>query len=84
MSRRTERVNELIREELSDLIMRELRDPRLEAARLRRSRMEGAEGQEGQSGSEGECGSAWSARHGEPPAVRRRGGLGYRFFPTAS
>ena len=30
MSRRTERVNELIREELSDLIMRELRDPRLE------------------------------------------------------
>ena len=30
MSRRTERINELIREELSDLIMRELRDPRLE------------------------------------------------------
>jgi ribosome-binding factor A len=30
MSRRTERINELIREELSDLIMRELRDPRLD------------------------------------------------------
>jgi ribosome-binding factor A len=30
MSRRTERINELMREELSDLIMRELRDPRLE------------------------------------------------------
>jgi ribosome-binding factor A len=30
MSRRTERVNELLREELSDLIMQELRDPRLE------------------------------------------------------
>ena len=30
MSRRTERVNELIREELSDLILRDLRDPRLD------------------------------------------------------
>ena len=30
MTRRTERINELIREELSDLIMRELRDPRLD------------------------------------------------------
>jgi ribosome-binding factor A len=30
MSRRTERVNELIREELSELILRELRDPRLD------------------------------------------------------
>jgi ribosome-binding factor A len=30
MSRRIERVNELIREELSDLIMRDLRDPRLD------------------------------------------------------
>jgi ribosome-binding factor A len=30
MSRRTERINELIREELSEMIMRELRDPRLE------------------------------------------------------
>ena len=30
MSRRTERINELIREELSELIMRDLRDPRLE------------------------------------------------------
>jgi ribosome-binding factor A len=29
MSRRTERVNELIREELSDLLLREVRDPRL-------------------------------------------------------
>ena len=31
MSRRTERVNELIREELSDLLLREVRDPRLDA-----------------------------------------------------
>jgi len=30
MSRRTERVSELIRHELSDLLMRELRDPRLD------------------------------------------------------
>jgi ribosome-binding factor A len=30
MSRRTERVNELIRHELSDMILHELRDPRLE------------------------------------------------------
>jgi ribosome-binding factor A len=30
MSRRTERVSELIRHELSDLIMRELRDPRVD------------------------------------------------------
>lgn len=30
MSRRTERVQELIREELSDLLLRELRDPRLD------------------------------------------------------
>ena len=30
MSRRTERVNELIRHELSDLLLRELRDPRLD------------------------------------------------------
>jgi ribosome-binding factor A len=30
MSRRTERVNELIREELSDLLLREVRDPRLD------------------------------------------------------
>jgi ribosome-binding factor A len=30
MSRRTERVNELIREELSELILHELRDPRLD------------------------------------------------------
>ena len=30
MSRRTERVSELIRQELSDLLMRELRDPRLD------------------------------------------------------
>ena len=30
MSRRTERVSELIRHELSDLLLRELRDPRLE------------------------------------------------------
>jgi ribosome-binding factor A len=30
MTRRTERIQELIREELSDLILRELRDPRLE------------------------------------------------------
>ena len=30
MTRRTERIQELIREELSDLIMRDLRDPRLE------------------------------------------------------
>ena len=29
MSRRTERVNELIRSELSDLMLREVRDPRL-------------------------------------------------------
>jgi len=29
MSRRMERVNELIREELSDLLLREVRDPRL-------------------------------------------------------
>ncbi|HEY4684420.1 MAG TPA: 30S ribosome-binding factor RbfA [Dehalococcoidia bacterium] len=29
MSRRTERVNELIRAELSDLLLREVRDPRL-------------------------------------------------------
>ncbi len=29
MSRRTERVNELIRHELSDLLLREVRDPRL-------------------------------------------------------
>jgi ribosome-binding factor A len=29
MSRRTERVSELIREELSDLLLREVRDPRL-------------------------------------------------------
>lgn len=30
MSRRTERVQELIREELSDMLLRELRDPRLD------------------------------------------------------
>ena len=30
MSRRTERVNELLRDELSDLLLREVRDPRLE------------------------------------------------------
>lgn len=30
MSRRTERVSELIRHELSDLLLRELRDPRLD------------------------------------------------------
>ena len=30
MSRRTERVNDLIRDELSHLLMREVRDPRLE------------------------------------------------------
>jgi ribosome-binding factor A len=30
MSRRTERVGELLREELSDLLLRELRDPRLD------------------------------------------------------
>jgi len=30
MSRRTERVNELIRHELSDLLLRDLRDPRLD------------------------------------------------------
>jgi ribosome-binding factor A len=30
MSRRTERVSELLREELSDLLLRELRDPRLD------------------------------------------------------
>jgi ribosome-binding factor A len=30
MSRRTERVNDLIREELSELLLREVRDPRLE------------------------------------------------------
>lgn len=30
MTRRTERIQELIREELSDLIMRDLRDPRLD------------------------------------------------------
>jgi ribosome-binding factor A len=30
MTRRTERIQELIREELSDLILRELRDPRLD------------------------------------------------------
>ena len=30
MTRRTERINELIREELSELIMRDLRDPRLD------------------------------------------------------
>jgi len=29
MSRRTERVNDLIREELSDLLLREVRDPRM-------------------------------------------------------
>ena len=29
MSRRTERVNEVIRDELSDLLLREVRDPRL-------------------------------------------------------
>lgn len=29
MSRRTERVNELLRDELSDLLLREVRDPRL-------------------------------------------------------
>ena len=29
MSRRTERVNDLIREELSDLLLRDVRDPRL-------------------------------------------------------
>jgi ribosome-binding factor A len=29
MSRRTERLNDLIREELSDLLLREVRDPRL-------------------------------------------------------
>ncbi|MFN0145463.1 MAG: 30S ribosome-binding factor RbfA [Dehalococcoidia bacterium] len=32
MSRRTERVNELLREELSQLIQREVKDPRLEGA----------------------------------------------------
>jgi ribosome-binding factor A len=31
MSRRTERVNDLIREELSNLLLREVRDPRLDA-----------------------------------------------------
>jgi ribosome-binding factor A len=30
MTRRTERIQELIREELSDMIMRDLRDPRLD------------------------------------------------------
>jgi ribosome-binding factor A len=30
MSRRTERLNDLIQEELSDLLLRELRDPRLD------------------------------------------------------
>ena len=30
MSRRTERVNELLRQEISDLLLRELRDPRLD------------------------------------------------------
>ena len=30
MSRRTERVNELIRQELSDLLLRQVRDPRLD------------------------------------------------------
>ena len=30
MSRRTERINELIRDELSDLLLREVRDPRLD------------------------------------------------------
>jgi ribosome-binding factor A len=30
MSRRTERVNDLIRDELSDLLLREVRDPRLD------------------------------------------------------
>ena len=30
MTRRTERIQELLREELSDLILRELRDPRLD------------------------------------------------------
>jgi ribosome-binding factor A len=31
MSRRTERVSDLIRDELSDLLLREVRDPRLDA-----------------------------------------------------
>ena len=31
MSRRTERVNDLIRDEISDLLLREVRDPRLDA-----------------------------------------------------
>ncbi len=30
MSRRTERVNELLRQEISDLLLRDLRDPRLD------------------------------------------------------
>lgn len=30
MSRRTERINDLIREEVSDLLLREVRDPRLD------------------------------------------------------
>src|SRR5437868_5152562 len=30
MSRRTERVNELLREEISDILRREMRDPRLD------------------------------------------------------
>ena len=34
MSRRTERVADLIREELSDLLLREVRDPRLDAVTL--------------------------------------------------
>ena len=34
MSRRTSRVSELLREEISDLVQRELKDPRLEGAFL--------------------------------------------------
>src|SRR5690606_12637392 len=40
MTRRTERIQELIREELSDLIMRDLRDPRLEGGLISLTRVE--------------------------------------------
>ena len=40
MTRRTERIQELIREELSEMILRELRDPRLEGGLISLTRVE--------------------------------------------
>ena len=34
MNRRTERINELLRAEISDILMREMRDPRLDATMI--------------------------------------------------